>query len=126
MKLRVLINTLLFLFVLNTSVALADDDAIATMAGVMLGFNHFPSADQKVSLQEIVDSDQSSGTEKTLATAILLMQHQATDADKKSLEQIVNDASGSAETRDLASVIHDVQHQANSEQKEILQKILQM
>jgi hypothetical protein len=101
----------------------ADDAAIGTMAGIMIGFNHFPSDADKTKLQAIADSSESSEAEIVVATAIANIQHQATASDKDKLNAIVANEQTSDSLRELASVIVATNHSPSAADIEKLEMI---
>ena len=59
-----------------------DKDAnVIKMADIVIGIQHYATAEDQKHLQAIVDSDSSTADEKIIATAIINIQHQATAGD---------------------------------------------
>ena len=87
MKIRILSIVMLFFLTLafgyNFVFAESKDNAIKTMAEIMLHLNHYPSGTEKEALKKIVKSDSTSKHEAVLANAIINLQHKVTASDKK-------------------------------------------
>src|SRR5690606_14012229 len=79
------------LIALLAPLASAGDDSVHTMAGILIKLNHFPSAEEKATLQAIIASPDSSAATKAIAQAIHDMQHSVSAADKAKLEAIASD-----------------------------------
>ena len=82
------------------------DDAIKTMASVLVNLNHFPSDTDKQALTKIVNDASSSDVHKTLAGILKTMAHQPSEADsmifRRSIYAVKDIAKG--ERLDPASV----------------------
>lgn len=127
MKIITIRHTLAILaLTLLAPLALAADDgdaAVKTMAGILAGLNHFPSADQKAELQAIASDTNSSDATKTIAQAIHDMQHSVSAADKEKLQAIASDANASEGEKTLAEVLAGISHQPSAEAKAKLEKL---
>ena len=97
---------LLLGLVATGSLALADSDAIRSMARITMNLNHFPSDADKEALKSIVDSDDSSEEEASIAMALMNLQHKVGEADAERLADIVDDDS----VVDVASATSDCRY----------------
>ena len=90
MRRLVYISALLVSVALVHSPATYADEAVTTMANIVIGLKHFPSDADKAALAAIADGD-SSDAEKSVASAIANISHKVTDADKATLAAISAD-----------------------------------
>lgn len=111
---------------LASGLALADSEAIQTMAKITMGLNHFPSEDDKVTLNAIIDSDDSSDDQAAIAMALVNMQHKVTEGDAKRLVEIVEDEESDASARKLAGILLGVNHTPSGEDKAALAALASM
>jgi len=114
MKLQQLLMGLVFslaVLVLPVSSFAANSDAIKTMAGILKGLHHYPSAEEKKSLQAIVANDKSTAGEKVLATALINIKHTVSGADQDKLEKLMNDESATGLERSMADIIIHINHE---------------
>lgn len=102
---------------------IAASDAIKTMAGIMMGLNHYPSDSEKATLQGIVDGN-ASAAEKACATAMINLQHSATAADKKKLGDIIADDSTPGPVRAMAKIIANLNHMPSGDDKKVLKDLM--
>jgi hypothetical protein len=106
--------------------AAAPSQNIKTMAGILAGLNHFPSADEKKTLQGIDDSATATAPEKTLAEALLHVQHTVPAADKTKLEAVTKDQSTPESARTIAGILLHLNHTPSDTEKADLKKIAGM
>jgi hypothetical protein len=106
-----------------TQPVFAANDAVKTMANILIHLEHYPSDSEKGQLREIVNGS-ASQAEKDVAQAIINLQHQATDADKKKLSNIMDDSSVPEDVRTLASIVHNLNHKPTSSDKEKLKAMM--
>ncbi|MDH4073653.1 MAG: hypothetical protein OEV41_11180 [Gammaproteobacteria bacterium] len=111
---------LLLGLVVTGSLALAESDAIRSMAKITMNLNHFPSDADKVSLKSILDSDDSSEEEASIAMALMNMQHKVGEKDAERLADIVSDDTVDADARALAGIVLGVNHAPSAEDKATL------
>jgi hypothetical protein len=97
-------------------------DNVATMAGIVLSLQHFPSEADKTALAAIVDGD-ASDAEKTVAAAIAAIQHQVSADDKAALEAIAADEAQPEDLRKLAAIVASVNHMPSAEDKMALTEL---
>ena len=103
--------------------AIAASDAVKTMAGIMMGLNHYPSDSEKATLKGIVDGD-ASDAEKACATAMINLQHSASAADKEKLGKIIADDSTPGPVRAMAKVIVNLNHMPSGDDKKVLKELM--
>lgn len=96
--------------------------AVATMANVMIGLQHFPSDADKAALAAIAEGDASSSV-KAVASAIANISHKASADDQATLAAIAGDESEPAELRELASIVSGVNHVPSAEAVAALQSL---
>lgn len=110
-------------FVFCSSV-FADDNAIHSMAQVMLKLNHYPSDVEKAKLKKIIAMDATTVREKVLLQAMLNIEHMASDGDKPKLKNIMSDPAASSQERELAAIILNIAHRPSQTDKQKLQAML--
>jgi len=124
MKLKQLIVTVVCCASLVVfSSVMAASDAVKTMAGIMMGLNHYPSDAEKATLKGIVDGG-ASDAEKACATAMINLQHAATADDKKKLNGIISDDSTPGPVRALAKIIVNLNHMPSGDDKKTLKELM--
>jgi hypothetical protein len=106
-----------------TSLVFAGTVATRTMADITMNLSHFPSDSDKQKLAAIINSDDSSESEKAVAAAISKIEHQVSDGDKEKLKSIVGDDATPAELRAVASVLINVMHTPTESDIEKLKEI---
>ena len=103
------IKPLLLFVILSFSGFVFADGAASTMASVLIGLNHFPSADDKAALAIIAEDPSSSADEKALAQIISRIAHQASSGDKAALEAMVS-GDANADLKTIAKAILATNH----------------
>jgi hypothetical protein len=117
--------SLVAFFASVSQVALADDSAaVKTIAGVLVGLNHFPSADDKAALAAIAADDAHGMAVRALANAVANIQHAATAEDKAAMEQIVASDMTDMQSKSLAQIVLGINHMPSAEAKASLQAML--
>lgn len=111
---------------LAAGLAVADTTTISTMARITMELNHFPSDEDKATLNAIIDSDESSDDEAAIAMALANMQHKVTPADSERLVEIVEDEESDASARQLAGILLGVNHTPSGEDKAALAALASM
>lgn len=101
----------------------AKPTATQTMAGILMGLNHFASDAEKATLKTIVDSKTSNDAERTVAQALINVQHKVAAADAPKLQALVKDAKASESVKTIASVILALNHTPSDAEKAALKKI---
>ena len=104
------------------TVAVAEGHASATqtLAEITMNLNHFPTDEDKAALGAIVESDESSEEEASIAMALSNMQHQVTEADAERLTDIVDDDLSDAAARELARILLGINHSPTDADKAAL------
>lgn len=106
--------------------ALAGSEAISAMANITMNLNHFPSDDDKATLEAIVDSEDSSEEEASIAMALINMQHKVTEKDAERLKDIVDDDASDESARKLAGIVLGINHAASEQDKAALATLASM
>jgi len=112
-----LISMLVTLCLTVAGAAFANSDAIRTMASITMTLNHFPSDADKEQLKAIVDSDDSTEEEASIAMALMNMQHQVTAGDAQRLHAIVEDDAADADAKTLAEILLGINHMPSDADK---------
>ncbi len=97
------------------AMALAGSDARQEVAGILKDLNHFPSAEQKETLDRISNNDSNSEAMQTIAAAVRDMEHKAKPADAAKLEKLAADPSVAEQDRELARIVMNINHKASPE-----------
>jgi hypothetical protein len=103
--------------------ALAGSNAVATMAGIVISLQHFPSDADKTALDAIASGD-ATDSEKTVARAIAAISHKVSDADKAKLEAIAADGDEPDDLRTLARVVAGINHMPSADDKAALSALM--
>jgi hypothetical protein len=106
------------------NVALAADDAIGTLARITMSLNHYPSDADKEELNAIIESDETTDEEVTIALAILNMQHTVGAGDAQRLDQLVADDMVEESVKTLAGILLHLNHTPSDEDKALLSALL--
>jgi len=119
MNLNSVKKSLLLLTIVAISPFATGDNASASkvIAGVLVNFQHFPSATDKTALEAIEGDSSASDSIKMVARAIRNISHSATAADKQQLAAIA--ATDPAKT--LADIVVGINHVPSAEAKSALQ-----
>lgn len=102
----------------------ADEAAQQQMAGILVELNHFPTEEDKASLQALTADSSLSEAERTLASVLMTLRHMPTAAEKAQLQAIADNDNSPQAVRDLAAVLHGLQHRVDAEGREMLAAIL--
>jgi len=103
-----------------TGVVQAENGAIQTMARITMGLNHFPSDDDKATLEGIINSDDTSDEEADIAMAIANIEHKVIEKDIERLSDLINDDSTGEDARKLAGILLRINHAPSDEDKATL------
>ena len=106
------------------NVALAADDAIGTLARITMSLNHYPSDADKEELNAIIESDETTDEEVTIALAILNMQYTVGAGDAQRLDQLVADDMVEESVKTLAGILLHLNHTPSDEDKALLSALL--
>lgn len=102
--------TLLATIALAVPTAFAQTDAAKEIAMVITNLNHFPTDEQKESLQYIKMDKDNSASIQTIAGALINLKHRVSPEDKALLEKIAADSGATDAERQLASILMNIQH----------------
>lgn len=98
------------------------NNSVATMAGIVLSLQHYPSDADKQALAAIAGGDGSPAV-KSVAAAIAGIAHKVSDADRATLEAIAADESQPADLRELAGIVAGINHVPSADAKAALAKL---
>lgn len=105
-------STVAFVVLLITGQpASADTSVVPTLAGILLTMQHFPSDEQKATLEGIAANEQVDQDLRIIAGAIGNIAHQVPDEERAVLQAIVDDPSASEGAKTLASAALEFKHQ---------------
>ena len=105
-----------FLVLLGCMPQLANaEGAVDDMAAVLVGFNHFPSAAHRQTLEAIVEDAVATEDEKMLAQIIARIAHKVSLADRAQLENILSRGDTSEGVRTLAAAALNINHKVSSD-----------
>lgn len=121
---RLLAFAMMTAAMLPAGAAVADGNAVATMAAIVMHLDHYPTVAEKTTLQGIIDSNHATAGEKTLAGALLRMRHQVSAADAAKLRALAADARAAHEERELADILLGINHHPSAAAKQRLKDLL--
>ena len=96
-------------------VAGSGDEPVATMAGILMGVNHYPSDEEKAKLAKIAGNPDNSEAIKTIAMALHDMEHKVSAGDREKLQAIVDSEGTDENVKTLAEVLMNVNHKASDD-----------
>ncbi len=115
-------------FLLLTCLTLATNvsasNATDTLAEILIDLNHYPTENDKTSLNEIQAGADSTDEEKTLASAILRVAHKPAADDVAGL-QAIEEGGSSPATRQIAAAILSINHKAAGKHRSALEKLIE-
>lgn len=98
----------------------ADNAALAKIASIVSGINHFPSDADMTSLEEIIGNGDVSQNVRIIADTVINIEHSANEEGKGAMESIQANAEASKEMKVLAEVIANLSHMASADAKQEL------
>ncbi|PCJ25891.1 MAG: hypothetical protein COA96_06490 [SAR86 cluster bacterium] len=105
--------------------SMADDaSSQKTIAGILVGLNHFPSDADKSALMAIAEDESNNRGTRAIASAVASISHAATAEDKDIMGRIMSAEQAPAQTKALAGVVAELNHMASADAKAILQAML--
>lgn len=113
----------LFTLLVITPLSLAESNAIATMARILTELNHYPSAEQKVTLAVISKDESNSEATRAIAEAIHNVEHQAKADDVGTLKIVSETESTTEEEKQLAEIVMHLNHSVSAETKKALEAL---
>lgn len=120
---RVLISISTMLFLISPSAFAGDNEAVKTMANILMHLNHFPSDSEKQQLVTIADTTMSSDV-KTVAQAMVSLQHSASSEDKRKLQKVISDPAADKNIKVLASIVQGLNHKPTNADKQQLSTMI--
>jgi hypothetical protein len=125
MRYRVTLASALLLLVafFVKPVVAQESQAVKTIAGILVTVNHFPSDEQKKTLQALAAESTTTAQEKVLIQALVGMQHRISAADKPKVEAVMKDANAPEGVKTIATILDTFLHTASAADKETLKKL---
>ena len=103
----------------------AEPWAVRTMAEILLGFHHSPTAGDTAALRQIVNDEATTGRERAVATALLNVRHVPEVEDKRLLETMIAEGSTPASLRTVAIAIVNLTHTITDTDRRALDTLLE-
>lgn len=103
--------------------ALAADSPAASLAGVLVNMNHFPSDADKATLHGIASDESVDEDLRAIAQAIAGIQHTPQPTDQARLNGILSDESASPAEKTLAGAVLRFEHKVSVEDKAALEAL---
>ena len=113
----------LVIFIILSPLSFASPSATQSMAHILMGLNHFPSAEQKTTLAAIQANASSTAAEKTIAMAIANLEHKAKPDDVAALQKVVDSADATEAEKTLATIIMGIAHKPDAAATEKLKAL---
>lgn len=113
----------LFTLLVIAPVSFAESNAIATMARILTELNHYPSAEQKVTLAAISKNEGNSEATRAIAEAIHNVEHQAKADDVATLKIVSETESATEKEKQLAEIVMNLNHSVSAETKKALEAL---
>ena len=104
-----------------SAVAAEGTSPIKQMAAILLQLHHYPSQEDKVILQSIIDNKSTREFERTIATAILNLNHKATASDITALKAVIMSKDSTDNEKDLATSVINLNHEPTPKDKKRLE-----
>lgn len=114
---RYLVPVFLLIPFIAGSVAASGNEAVPTMADILVELNHFPSDDDKDRLHAIVADENTTEHERAVAEALMGVEHKVSADDKKKLTALTNEDSVEDGVRLLAEALLDFNHKLPEAEK---------
>lgn len=115
MKTLIRFSCLLFSLLLLSPLALGAATPTQEVAGILQDLNHYPSAEEKETLNSIAQDQSNSEAIRTIAAAVRDMEHKVSDEDAAKLEEIASDSSVGEQEQELARIVMDINHKPSQE-----------
>ncbi len=116
-------NLVVFLGCLFAANLCSASDATNILAEIVIDLNHFPSADDKTYLDEIIGDAESTDDEKLLAAIISRIAHKPDASDASALKKLAK--SGSGEVKAIAAAVMSIEHKAAADKVAALETMLE-
>ncbi len=96
------------------------DEALATIAGIVANLNHFPSDDDKATLMALAENAGERRGIQLLATTVSNIAHSANAEGKEAMNQIIAAEQAPANVKAVAEIVLEFMHSASTEAKATL------
>lgn len=96
------------------------DEALATIAGIVANLNHFPSDDDKATLMAVAENAGERRGIVMLANAVSNIAHSANAEGKEQMNQIIAAEQAPANVKAVAEIVLGFMHSASDEAKTTL------
>jgi len=96
---------------------------IKQMAAMLLQLHHYPSEEDKVILQSIIDNKSTRDFERTIATAITNLNHKATASDITALKAVIMSKDSTDNEKALATSVINLNHEPTLKDKKRLEQM---
>jgi len=113
----------LFTLLVIAPLSFAESNAIATMARILTELNHYPSAEQKVTLAAISKDEGNSEATRAIAEAIHNVEHKAKAEDVAKLKIVSEIKSTTEGEKQLAEIVMNLNHSVSAETKKALEAL---
>jgi len=108
---KTLFIALLSLLMLITSpMAIAAEKAVSEIATIIIHLNHYPTAEDKIVLANIIKDPDATAGEKIIAATLMRIQHRVEGKDADNLKKLTADDSVPAAERTLAETLLLISH----------------
>lgn len=101
----------------------AESNAIASMARILTELNHYPSAEQKATLEAISKDEANSDATRAIAEAIHNVEHKAKADDVTKLKIVSEIKSTTEAEKQLAEIVMNLNHSVSPETKKALEAL---
>lgn len=99
-----------------------DDSDLKTIAGIVVGMNHFPSDADKATLMGIAENSERRGIQ-LIATAVGNIAHAANAEGKEAMSRVIAAEQAPANVKAVAEVVLGFNHMASDDAKAVLADI---
>ena len=117
------VSVALLLAVVVSPLAAAETKAVQTMSAILMKLNHFPSDEEKKSLQQILDDKTTTADERVVAQALMNVKHKPAAEDQAKLEAVAKGKTASESVKTLATIVAGLNHTPSEADKEKLKKL---
>jgi len=118
-----LLATLAFAVMMAAAPAIAADGPAATLAGILVDMNHFPSDAEKETLAGIAGDDSVDDHLQAIASAIAGIEHTPSAAAQAELNGILASEAASQAQKTLAGAVLRFRHQVSVEDRSALEDL---
>ena len=119
-----IVTAFAFAALLGTAVpAQADQHVAPTLADILLVMQHFPTAEQKATLEAIAADEQVDEDLRVVAGAISGIEHQVSDDERPALQAVIDDESAGSAAKTLARAVMGFNHQLSDADETALEEL---